>query len=52
MQLDEMLRAKKCLNYKMDAAEIGWGGVGWIELAQVRDWWRALMDIVMNLWVP
>jgi hypothetical protein len=32
---------------KMDHTEIGWVGVDWIELAQVRDQWR-----VMNLWVP
>jgi hypothetical protein len=32
----------------MDLLEIGWGGVGWIALAQDRDRWRALVNAVMN----
>jgi hypothetical protein len=28
------------------------GGVDWIELAQNRDRWWALVTAVMNLWVP
>jgi hypothetical protein len=32
--------------------EIRWGGVVWIELAQDRDQWRALVNTVMNLRVP
>jgi hypothetical protein len=36
----------------MDLREIGWGGMGWIDLAQDRDQWRALVNMVMNLWVP
>jgi hypothetical protein len=36
---------------KMDLREIGWGGVEWIHLAQDRDWWWALVNAVMNLWV-
>jgi hypothetical protein len=34
---------------KMDLREIGWGGVEWIQLAQVRDRWRAVVNAVMNL---
>jgi hypothetical protein len=33
-------------------SEIGWDGVDWIELAQDRDQWRALVNTVMNLRVP
>jgi hypothetical protein len=33
----------------MDLQEIGWDGVDWIDLAQDRDQWRALVNTVMNL---
>jgi hypothetical protein len=39
-------------NIKMDLREIGWDGMGWIYLAQDRDQWRALVNKVINLWVP
>jgi hypothetical protein len=39
-------------NIKMDLGKIGWDGRDWIELAQDRDQWRALVDTVMNLRVP
>jgi hypothetical protein len=32
--------------------EIGCGGMDWIDLAQDRDQWRALVNTVMNLLVP
>jgi hypothetical protein len=35
----------------MDLAEIGWGGLDWIGLAQGNKW-RALANAVMNLMVP
>jgi hypothetical protein len=36
-------------NMKMDLREIGFGDVDWIDLAQDRDRWRALVNTVMNL---
>ena len=39
-------------NIKMDLQEVGGGCEDWMELAQVRDRWRALVSTVMNLWVP
>jgi hypothetical protein len=37
---------------KMDLREIGWDGMNWIDLAQYRDQWKALVNTVMNLRVP
>jgi hypothetical protein len=34
---------------RMDLREIDWGSVDWIQLAQDRDRWRALVNTVMNL---
>jgi hypothetical protein len=39
-------------NIKMDRREIGWGGMDWIDLAQEKDQWMALVNTVMNLRVP
>jgi hypothetical protein len=36
-------------NIKMDLREAGWGGMDWINLAQDRDRWRALVNTMMNL---
>jgi hypothetical protein len=39
-------------NIKMDLRKIRWDGMDWIDLAQDRDQWRALLNMVMNLRVP
>jgi hypothetical protein len=39
-------------NIKMDLREIGWYGVDWIDRAQDRVQWRALVNMVLNLRVP
>jgi hypothetical protein len=39
-------------NIKIDLLEVGWGGIGRIDLAQCRERWQALVNAVMNLRVP
>jgi hypothetical protein len=39
-------------NIKIDLREIGWDGLDWVDLAQDRDQWRALVNTIMNLRVP
>jgi hypothetical protein len=38
-------------NSRMDLYEVGDGGMDWIGLAQDRDMWRAIVSVVINLWV-
>jgi hypothetical protein len=45
-------RRKWADGIKMDLREIGWDGRDWIELAQDRDQWRAVVNTVMNLRAP
>jgi hypothetical protein len=46
------LRRTRVDNNKMDLREIGWDGMDWIDLAQDRDQWRALVNTVMKLRAP
>jgi hypothetical protein len=39
-------------NIRMDLREVGWGDVDWIDLAQDRNRWRAVVNSVLNLQVP
>ena len=34
-------------NIKFDLQEVGWGGMGWIDLAEDRDRWCAVVNVVM-----
>jgi hypothetical protein len=36
-------------NTKMDLQDLGWGGMVWIDMAQDRDRWRALVNVVMDI---
>jgi hypothetical protein len=39
-------------NIKMDLQEVGGGSGDWMELAQDRDRWQALVGMVRDFWVP
>jgi hypothetical protein len=45
-------RHRQVDDIKMGIGEIGWGSMDWIRLAQDRDQWRALVNVLMNLRVP
>jgi hypothetical protein len=46
------LRRRWVGNIKMDLREIEWDGMDWIDLAQDRDQWKAIVNTVMNLRFP
>jgi hypothetical protein len=39
-------------NTKIILRDIGWDGVDWMDMAQDRDQWRALVNMILNLRVP
>jgi hypothetical protein len=39
-------------NIKMDLREVGWDSMDWIDQAQDKDQWKAVVNTVMNLQVP
>ena len=39
-------------NIKLNLQEVGCGGMDWIDVAQDRDRWRGLVNMIVNLWVP
>jgi hypothetical protein len=45
-------RRRRVDNIITDLREIGWDGVDWIDTAQERDQWRALVNTALNLQVP
>jgi hypothetical protein len=45
-------RRRKEDNIKMHLREIRWGGMDWIDLAQDREQWKALVNTVMKTLVP
>jgi len=51
-RLSDILRCRWKDNIKMDLQEVGCGVMDWIELAQERDRWRALVIGVINHRVP
>jgi hypothetical protein len=44
---------RRCVdNIRRDLVEVGWGDVVWIDLAQDRNRWRAVVNSVLNFRVP
>jgi hypothetical protein len=48
----ERPRCRRVDNIKMYLAEMEWGGMGWVSVAQEGDWRKALVNKVMNVQAP
>jgi hypothetical protein len=48
----EKPRSRWEINIRLDLREVGWEVVGWIHLAQDKDQWRAVVNMLMNFGVP
>ena len=48
----EKPRSRRENNIKMNLREVEWGGMDRIDLAEAMDRWRALVNKVLNFWVP
>jgi hypothetical protein len=44
-------RRRRVDNIKMNLRKIACGGMNWIDLAQDRNRWKAVVNAVMNLWI-
>jgi hypothetical protein len=47
-----LVRCRWEIIFLINLSKIGLEDVDWIHLAQSRDWWQILVNMVMNLWVP
>ena len=60
MELGNITRSRKSQkvrpcplrNIRMDLEEIGINAGNWVDSGQDRDYWRALVNAALNLWVP
>jgi hypothetical protein len=48
----EELDADGYITVKMDLQDVGWRGMDWIDTAHNSNWWRIILNAVMNLRVP
>jgi hypothetical protein len=45
-------KKEEILSVHLSTYRMGWSGLDWIDMAQDRDQWRALVNTVLNLRVP
>jgi hypothetical protein len=47
----ERLKRRRVDDVEMNLTETGWSIIDWTDLAQYRDKWSVLVNVVINLWV-